>query len=121
MKKRFFIVLFFSSLISSASFAQPDGDVPSQPSPTSFKRNNGDGTCGGQAEIRVSFDLVPEWFPAIEEIRSDATAVTGIVINNIDASQLAKKGYVSYCISTANVIPAGKLWIKFHYLQTNQT
>jgi len=134
MKKTSFpIVVFvlFISLFSSGTFAQadpggsatggPDGEVSSQPSPVSFKRNNGNGTCGGQAEIRVAFNLIPDFMPTIEEIRSGQRSVEGVVIDNIDASDLAKKGYVSYCISSTNILPAVKLWIKFHYVQTNQT
>jgi hypothetical protein len=122
MRKRSFttaLIVLFISLFSSDSFAQKNSEVGSQPAPVSFKRNNGNSTCG-QAEIKVFFDALPQWLPAIEEIRSDATAVTGIVINDIDASQLANKGYVKYCISSSDVIPAGKLWIRFHYLQTDQ-
>ncbi|MDB5222368.1 MAG: hypothetical protein JWN83_1035 [Chitinophagaceae bacterium] len=133
MKKRSFpiaVLVCFIALFSSNTFAQTApgdwgdggqvGEVPSQPSPVSFKRNNGNDICGAEAEIRVAFAILPNYFPAIEEIRSEARAVTGIVISNIDASQLVKKGYVSYCISSVNIIPAGKLWIKFHYTQTNQ-
>jgi hypothetical protein len=132
MKKKLFQIagILFISFFSVTTFAQSDsggaagcadGGVPSQPSPVSFRRNNGDGTCGGQAQIRVAFDLKPLYLPVIEEIKYEGQTIPGIVYGEIDSSQLAKKGYVSYCILSGNIPPAGKLAIKFHYLQTNQT
>ena len=133
MKKKLFPIAVFVLIISffsSNSFAQSapgdsggggvDGEVPSQPSPLSFKRNNGNGTCGGEAQIRVAFDLKPDYFPVIEEIKYEGHTIP-VVVGDIDASQLAKKGYVSYCILSGNIPPAGKLAIKFHYLGSNQT
>ena len=133
MKKRFFpiaVFVLFISLFSSNTFAQPvpgdsgdggpNGEVPSQPSPVSFKRNNGNGTCGSEAQIRVAFNLLPDYLPAIEEIKYEGRTIP-VVFGDIDASQLAKKGYVSYCILSGNIPPAIKLAIKFHYLGSNQT
>lgn len=132
MKKKLFpitVFVLFISLFSLNSFAQPapggsgsggvDGEVSSQPSPVSFKRNNGNGTCGGEAQIRVAFDKKPDWFPVMEEIKYEGRTIP-VVFGDIDASQLAKKGYVSYCILSGNIPPAGKIAIKFHYYQTNQ-
>ena len=130
MKKRFVrIALFvlFISAFTSDSFAQAapgdaaTGTIALQPAPLSFKRNNGNGTCGREAEIRVTFPIVPDWMPNIEEIRAAEQTLQGIIVTNIDASEAAQKGYVSYCISSGNILPAVKLWIKFHYEKTNQS
>jgi hypothetical protein len=133
MKKKLFpiaVFVLFISLFSLNSFGQSapgdsgsggvDGEVPSQPSPVSFKRNNGNGTCGGEAQIRVAFDKKPDWFPFIEEIKYEGHSIP-VVFGDIDASQLARKGYVSYCILSGNLPAAGKIAIKFHYYKTNQT
>lgn len=136
MKKKLFPIAAFVLLLSSGSFAQTapgdsgDGEgysdpdslivIRLQPPPVYFKRNNGNGTCGGVAEIRVYFSAFPDYPPTIEEIRSEARAVTGVVINDIDASEFTRKGYISYCISSADIIPAVKLWIRFHYEKSGQ-
>jgi hypothetical protein len=133
MKKRFFpiaVFVLFISLFSSNTFAQPapgdsgdggpDGVGSTQPSPVSFKRNNGNGTCGGEAQIRVAFNLLPDYLPVMEEIKYEGRTIP-VVFGDIDASQLVKKGYVSYCILSGNIPPAIKLAIKFHYLGSNQT
>lgn len=129
-KKSFSILLFFISLFSSPAFAQddsggssgsgPDGHPVSQPSPVSFKRNNGNGTCRAEAEIRVAFNLFPDYSPTIQEIRYEGKSIP-VYIDPIDPSQLAKKGYVSYCICNTNIPPAKKLAIKFTYIGSNQT
>jgi hypothetical protein len=133
MKKRLFstaVLALFISLFCSDSFAQPDpggsaggepdGHPISQPSPISFKRNNGNGTCRGEAEIRVAFNLIPDYMPALEEIKYQGNSI-GFVLGNIDTSQVAKKGYASYCIMSGNLPPAKKLALKFHYTRSNQT
>jgi hypothetical protein len=132
MKKKLIPILVFVLFISFSShgFAQAapgdsgnggaDGVGSTQPSPVSFKRNNGNGTCGGEAQIRVAFDLKPDYLPVMEEIKYEGCTLP-VVFGDIDASQLAKKGYVSYCILSGNIPPAGKIAIKFHYYQTNQT
>jgi isopentenyl phosphate kinase len=73
-----------------------------------------------EAQIRVAFDKKPDWFPFIEEIKYEGHSIP-VVFGDIDASQLARKGYVSYCILSGNLPAAGKIAIKFHYYKTNQT
>jgi hypothetical protein len=85
-----------------------------QTAPVSFKRVHGKGTCGTAGEMRVMFDVLPAQLPSLAEVRSEARAVK-MVIGNIDTSQFAKKGYVSYCIVSADNVAASKLWIRFHY------
>jgi hypothetical protein len=120
------VFVLFISLFCFKTFAQSDpggsaGGGISQPSPVSFKRNNGNGTCGGVAEIRVSFSAIPDYLPTIEEIRIDgARGAIAFVIDNMDMSPLAQKGYASYCISSGNILPAVKLWIRFHYENSGQ-
>lgn len=133
MKKTSILIVafvLFISLFSSGSFAQTvpgggadgegNGQESSQPSPVSFKRNNGNGTCGGDAQIRVAFDRLPDYVPVIDEIQYEGHTIP-VVIGDIDASELAKKGYVSYCIISGNIPPAGKIAIKFRYYQLNHT
>lgn len=120
-----FIFLFVSGSFAQEvpggeSGGQPDGEVSSQPSPVSFKRNNGNGTCRGEAQIRLAFEKMPKFVPVIEEIRYQGRRLE-VAFGDIDASQLAKKGYVSYCIISGNIPPAGKLSIKLRYMKTNQT
>lgn len=132
MKKRSFCLagfLLLLSFLSSNTFAQPapgdwgdggpNGEPKSQPSPTYFKRNNGNGTCGREAEIRVSFTLIPDYFPTIREIMYAGNRIN-VDINPIDASALLKKGYVSYCVSS-DIPPACKLSLTFNYQGSNQT
>lgn len=114
MRKRSIIIVLFITLFS-ASFAQ----TGPHSLPVSFKTVNGKGSCGTASEIRVYFDILPDHLPTIEQIRSEQRDVNGIVIGNIDASDFSKKGYVSYCILTGELLPSGKLSIRFHYEDTS--
>jgi hypothetical protein len=58
--------------------------------------------------------------PTIEQIRYGGVTLP-VDFGIIDASQLRKKRYVSYCIMSGNIPPASKLELKFHYEKTNQT
>lgn len=135
MKKHLFfaaVFILFTSLFSSVSFAQtdpggysdggpgPDGEPKSQPSPVYFKRNNGNGTCGHEGQLRVFFNLNPDYLPTILDIWYEGKIIP-VHIDPIDPTELSKKGYVSYCISNKNIPPACKLWIRFNYYQSNQT
>lgn len=129
MKKKLFLIVvavLCISAYSSTIFAQAipggsdNGEGFTETSPVSLKRNNGNGTCGGEAEFRVAFSTLPDDLPIIAQIRSDTRDIKGIVIDNIDASPFAQKGYVSYCISSADILPAVKLTIRFHYQRSNR-
>ena len=133
------LLLFTSLLISNRIFAQRDSGGSSdgglgsesggtfnsgtqescitQPNPTSFKRNNGQGTCGGDAQIRLSFSQQPTIAPTIIGLyHSDGTPVTNVFLPiQGDMTNLAKKGYISYCIMGSNIAPAKKLIAVFHY------
>ena len=52
------------------------GGIPNEPTPTGFKRNNGNGTCGGSAQIRVSIDTCPSYAPTLEAIYQETSATT---------------------------------------------
>lgn len=131
MKKKLSIAaVLFLSFFSVATFAQdvpgdwgsggPDGHPKSQPSPVAFKRNNGNGTCGREAEIRLYFKAKPDYMPTIQGILYEGNRIN-CDINPIDTSLLAKKGYVSYCIGNTNLPPACKLALILNYYQSNQT
>ena len=132
MKKRLltFAVLILSLCITSTSFAQDDSGgsagsgggtadgggttVATQPNAIHFTRNNGDGTCGGQAQIRMYYTTAPTAAPVLNQIwyngaplYSNFTAVTG------DISSYATTGYVSFCLPTSNIPPAIKLTLDY--------
>jgi hypothetical protein len=135
-KKLMTAIVLFVTLYSSNTFAQTapgdsgDGGIDGgqdthptiqlQPAPLSFKRNNGDGTCGGEGEIRVVFPYMPDYLPTIDQVRAFERDVQGIVIEGGAGSEFQQKGYISYCIKSANILPACKLWIRFHYEVTGQ-
>ena len=116
------------TLTATDSFAQRDAGfsangncIPTQPSPTSFKRNNGQGTCGGDAQIRLYFNERPTVIPSIMAIYYEGGPVEGILLPiEGDISTFDKKGYVSYCITGSNIPPAHKLTIQFHYANSCQ-
>ena len=127
-----FAILFISLCVFSvSSFAQDvpggsgDGSTPpdgggtgstvSQPLAVHFTRNNGDGTCGGLAQIRLYYTTAPTAAPVLTQIYyngaplyANFTAVTG------DISNYATTGYVSFCLNTSNIPPAIKLTLTYN-------
>lgn len=103
MKKKFTFsaALFF---ISVMSFAQ---------CPDYFKRNNGNGTCGSEAEIRMYFATCPATAPIIDSIRANGV-IANVTVSAPDGSNCASKGYISYCIS-GDLPPAGTLTVFFDF------
>lgn len=88
--------------------------TPPQPLAIHFTRNNGDGTCGGQAQIRMYYTTAPTAAPVLNQIYyqgaplfANFTPVTG------DISQYATTGYVSFCLSASNIPPAIKLTLNY--------
>ena len=128
--KLFTAAILFLCFFSVTTFAQEDAggsagggaDVHpvSQPSPVFFKRNNGNGTCGGEAQVRLYFKAKPDYLPTMQAVMYEGSVIQ-VNINPIDTSMLSKKGYVSYCIRNTNIPPAVKLTLKFNYYQSNQT
>ena len=103
MKKKFTIsaALLFITVIS---FAQ---------CPSYYTRNNGNGTCGLGAEVRMYFTSCPTTLPLIDSIYSQGVKLN-VVVNPGDTSKCSAKGYISYCIS-GNLPPAGTLQIYFNF------
>jgi hypothetical protein len=141
MKKRLFtfaILLFTTCLFSANVFSQPapgddggtggglpvDGGgttVVTQPEAIHFTRNNGDGTCGGMAQIRMYYATAPTTAPVLTQIYyngaplyTNFTAVTG------DISNYATTGYVSFCLNTSNIPPAIKLTLTYNASSAQQ-
>ena len=135
-----FTILFVAfTVFSISSFAQvvpggsgdgsgtpPDGGgttgtpIP-QPTAIHFTRNNGDGTCGGLAQIRLYYTTAPTVAPVLTQIEyngaplyTNFTAVTGNI------ADYASKGYVSFCLTTSNVPPAIKLTLTYNASSTQQ-
>jgi len=103
MKKKFTISAALL-LISVMSFAQ---------CPDYFKRNNGQGTCGSQAEIRMYFSSCPVSAPAIDSIHYNGVRVD-VTVGAPDASKCGSKGYISYCIN-GDLPPANELTVFFDF------
>ncbi|MDB5280792.1 MAG: hypothetical protein JWR61_5747 [Ferruginibacter sp.] len=82
---------------------------------TSFKVNNGNGTCGAAGELRLNF---PGGCPALLPF-IDSVYVNGekgkVTFFTPDVSNCGgKNGYVSYCVSSGNMPPANAWNIFFH-------
>jgi hypothetical protein len=117
-----FIIITITLLFSSNSFAQREAGGSSQgvssnePCPVYFKRNNGNGTCGGDAEIRLVFTQHPANAPVLIGIWYNGNQVPGIELPSYgDINQLEKKGYISYCLYGANIPAANKITLQFRY------
>lgn len=95
--------------------------IPTQPTAVHFTRNNGDGTCGGLAQIRMYYTIAPTVQPELtqiyyqgEQLYSNFSPVKGNIVD------FATKGYVSFCLSTDNIPPAIKLTLTYKPGGTNQ-
>ena len=128
-----FICLLFSNNIfaqrgaGGSSDGSGDGSgtgvqtVPPQPCPTSVKRNNGQGTCGGDAQVRLRFGQLPDFAPTLVAIWDGDQQITDVMLPvEGDVSKLATKGYISYCLDGSNIPPAHKLIFQFHYANSTQ-
>ena len=128
MRTRSFIaaMLLFSGGIFSTASAQTAPGGGSEELVYTFKNNNGNGACGGDAEFKVAFSPMPpaDHIPAIKEIWYDdgktkkqiitiSTPVYGEIVNKTQP-------YVSYCLDSTvpgytkgNIDPAIKLTLVF--------
>ena len=134
MKKKLFslaVIVLSICLFSAKTFAQPapgdDGSggtppdgggtgttIPAQPLGYHFTRNNGDGTCGGEAQIRMYYTTAPTVAPQLTQIYyNGAPLYTNFLPVTGDIAGYASKGYVSFCLSTANIPPAIKLTLTY--------
>lgn len=132
-------VILSLSIFSTTTFGQDDtggsaggggtppdlsggtGTIPTQPTGVHFTRNNGDGTCGGVAQIRMYYTVAPTVQPELTQVYyqgqplySNFSPVKGNI------ADFATKGYVSYCLSTSNIPPAIKLTLTYKPGGTNQ-
>ena len=86
---------------------------------TSFKVNNGNGTCGAAGELRLTF---PGSCPALVPV-IDSVYINGIKSNITFAAPDASKcggsnGYISYCIVSGNMPPVNVWSIYFKDAQS---
>lgn len=134
-----FTVVLFMSLFSANIFAQdvPGGESdgsgggtpPDEPGTSAttqstavhFTRNNGDGTCGDKAQIRMYYTVAPTAQPLLTQIYyqeqplfANFTPVAGNI------ADFATKGYVSYCLNTTNIPPAIKLTLTYNASSSQQ-
>ena len=86
-----------------------------QPLAVHFTRNNGDGTCGGQAQIRFYYTVAPTVAPVLTQIYyQDQPLYTNLLPVTGNITGFASKGYISFCLPTANIPPALKLTLTYN-------
>ena len=81
--------------------------------PNFFKRNNGQGTCGAESEIRMYFPTCVSNPPSMDSVYANGTKAN-LTIFTPDGSKCSGKGYVSYCFS-GNLPPVSSLQVFFTY------
>jgi hypothetical protein len=125
----FFPILVIFCFITNGVLAQRDaggtndgtGGVPTQPCPTSFTRNNGDGSCNGEAQIRLYYTTPPIVAPTLVNIlyEGEPLFTNGLpVVGNL--ADYATKGYIGICLPTSNIPPAIKLTLVMYYAGSSQ-
>lgn len=88
---------------------------PTQPLGIHFTRNNGDGTCGERAQIRLYYNVAPTVAPVLTQIYyNDQPLYTNLLPVTGNIADFASKGYVSFCLPTANIPPAIKLTLTYN-------
>ena len=106
----------FAQVRDGGGSASGDGYIAPQPCPTAFTRNNGDGTCGGDAQIRLYYTTPPTVAPILQNILYNGAP---LYTNNYpitgNLTDYASKGYVSFCLPTSNIPPAIKLTLIINY------
>lgn len=132
-------LVFFSckkNLLATNSYIRggggASGGVALEPKPTGFKRNNGNGTCGGNAQVRVTIDTCPNYAPTLEAIYEPngtdlGPALTGLTYGAGDMAPCSNNNkYISFCIygaggaSSGNLPPANRIVLQFYYPTTGQ-
>ncbi len=110
MKKKF----TFSAvliLITFIGFAQQ--------CPTFFRRNNGNGTCGMESEIKMYFATCPVTAPLVDSVYVNGVK-QNLVISSPNTSKCASSGYISYCFN-GNLPPVSGIQVFFNYGTVNGT
>jgi len=103
MKKKFTISAALV-LISFIGFSQ---------CPSYFTRNNGNGTCGAEAQIKMYFPSCPVTAPSIDSVYLNGQKAN-IAFFAPDDSKCANQGYVSYCFS-GDLPPASSIKVYFNF------
>ncbi len=134
--KKFFTLSTALILLAITTFAQTTpGNNTECPTIYDIKRNNGgnfpqgQGTCGGDAEIRLYVRSCPSNPPRLDSIYYEGKKLQGLQFGhgNIrdgypDASNCGKpNSYLSYCVYGSNIPPAKKLTFYFTYTFSNGT
>ncbi|MES2849119.1 MAG: T9SS type A sorting domain-containing protein [Bacteroidota bacterium] len=83
--------------------------------PSSFKRNNGNGTCGSLGELRLNFSpACPASAPIIDSVYTN-NVKSDVKFNAPNDSHCGgNNGYISYCVTSGNMPPANVWTIYFH-------
>ncbi|HMO61101.1 MAG TPA: hypothetical protein PKC39_01905 [Ferruginibacter sp.] len=81
---------------------------------SSFKRNNGNGTCGSEGQLRLTFPGgCPNTAPIIDSVYTNGSN-SNVVFAAPDVSKCnGNNGYVSYCVVSGNMPPANVWKIYF--------
>lgn len=91
------------------------GSTAPQPTGVHFTRNNGDGTCGGQAQIRLYYTTAPTVAPVLTQIYyQEAPLFANFVPVTANISNYASTGYASFCLNASNIPPAIKLTLTYN-------
>lgn len=103
----------------SGSSSVDGGSTSSAPAPqplgTHFTRNNGDGTCGEKAQIRLYYASAPTVSPVLTQIYYQSEPLyTNLLPITGNINDFASKGYASFCLPTANIPPAIKLTLIYN-------
>lgn len=107
---------------SSIESSETSANGSAQPLGIHFTRNNGDGTCGGQAQIRLHYNSAPTVSPLLTEIIYQGEPLyTNYVPIKGDIVNFASKGYVSFCLPTSNIPPAVKLTLTYKPSESSQS
>ena len=104
----FTIALLLSNLIG---FAQ------TEICPTSFKRNNGNGTCS-QGELQLNYTTCPTNAQIIDAVYVNGV-LSPVTFAAPNTTTCASKGYVSYCVTSGNMPPINTWAIYFTDAVTN--
>lgn len=89
--------------------------------PDFFKRNNGNGTCNGNAQIRAQYVVCPSQHPTLDKVFSIGnggllTEIPGLTYSAGDFGPCENNnGYISYCIYGGNIPPINKVVLQFTY------
>ena len=117
------------NLLGTDTYIRGGGGASSgtlEPGPSSFKRNNGNGTCGGSAQIRAGYDVCPGSLPVLEAVYHPSNgvlgpALTGLTFGAGDMTPCSNNNsYISFCIYGGNIPPANSIIMQFYYPSTGQ-